>query len=89
MDIIGIANGDFVLGDTYFNEVEAILMSHPGSWIENPTMGVGLQDYVKSTGQGAKLYRSVRENLAMDGKGDALVQVVDANQGQVRIQRPI
>lgn len=84
-DITGIGNGDFIIGESYYQEVDFLLMSYPGHWIDAPTLGVGLPSYINSSGQAGAIFRAVKNNLEADGKGSAYVRVLDAQNAIVEV----
>jgi hypothetical protein len=62
-----IVNGDFVIGPSDMQHVEHILVAHPGEYKEHPQVGIGIERYLKSTGQQQNLKREIRIQLAFDG----------------------
>jgi hypothetical protein len=62
-----IANGDFVIGISDEMHIEDTIKSDVGHYKENPQDGVGIDRYVKSTGQEQILARSIKIQLENDG----------------------
>lgn len=75
-------NGDFLLGDPTYQNQELLLLSQKGEWKENPTIGVGISNYLLDEGK-ADLLRDIRiefnrdgmkvEKISMDAKGKLLI----------------
>lgn len=62
-----ISNGDFVVGISDEMHIEDTIKSDVGYWKENPQDGVGIDKYIKSTGQEQVLARSIKLQLENDG----------------------
>lgn len=65
-DLLIDENGDPVVGDAEQQQIELLLKSNPGDWKLNPTVGVGLINYMNSTDVG-KLPILIKKQLEMDG----------------------
>ncbi|MDN3621352.1 hypothetical protein QWY81_17930 [Polaribacter undariae] len=62
-----IANGDFVIGDSENQEIEALLVSMKGEFKEFPSVGADFQKLLKSrSGQTAAL-KEIKLQLRNDG----------------------
>lgn len=72
-----IENGDFVVGFADMQHVDHILKAHPGEYKEHPQIGVGVQKYLKTTGQEQKLKRELRIQLAYDGYNNPKISLSD------------
>lgn len=64
---LAIKNGDFAIGRSDQQHVEDIINSYPGWWKEYPQVGVGVMNYLNSSGQQQKLQRSIIIQLQADG----------------------
>ena len=62
-----IANGDFVVGISDEMHIQDTIISDLGWWKENPQDGVGIDKYMKSTGQEQVLAREIKIQLENDG----------------------
>lgn len=66
-DDLLIQNGDFVIGESEQQEVEAILRAYPGWYKQFPTVGVGIMDYLNGP-DFQKLQPKIQIQLQQDGK---------------------
>ena len=64
---LAIANGDFKVGKSDQQHVEDIIESYSGWWKEFPLLGVGVQNYLNSTGNNQQLARNIIVQLVSDG----------------------
>lgn len=62
-----IEDGDFVISDSIQQEILLLINTSVGSWKQSPLMGVGIQYYLRSAGQGQSLRRNINVNLEADG----------------------
>jgi|688.fasta_scaffold02285_44 hypothetical protein len=62
-----IINGDFSVQESDSQHIELIIDSWLGSWKQFPLCGVGIENYVKSSGQSLALKRSISVQLEADG----------------------
>jgi hypothetical protein len=63
-----IKDGDFVVGESDQQHVELLLSATKGSFLQYPTIGVGLANYVnKQDVDMAELRRAIEVNLKADG----------------------
>lgn len=60
------ANGDFKISESDQQDVVLIINTHVGHWKGSPTIGVGIKQYLASSGKGAELKRSIAVQLAAD-----------------------
>lgn len=67
-DDIEIENGDFAIGDTTEQEVEAIIRSYQGYWKQFPLIGCAAPSYLGSPGNCEPLRRQIQIQLQSDGK---------------------
>lgn len=63
-----IENGDFVIGDSIDQEVQAILELAQGELKEDPVLGVDLFRMIHSNATEAELKQRVKLHLERDGK---------------------
>ena len=69
-----IQNGDFVVGPSNNQHVADIIQSFVGSWKQNPILGVGMLQYLKS--QNAQVaVNSIKNQLQSDGFSVSAVNV--------------
>jgi hypothetical protein len=66
LDLI-IENGDFKLSLSDQQHILLILNTSVGNWKNAPLLGVGIQQYVSSSGQVDALKRAINIQLASDG----------------------
>jgi hypothetical protein len=73
---LSFENGDFKIGDSDQQHVILLINTYAGAWKQNPTCGVGIMQYLCSSGQGATLRRSIEVQLKADGYnvGDVTLQ---------------
>jgi hypothetical protein len=62
-----IPNGDFTTGPSDAQHIEDTINAFPGWWKENPADGVGIFQYINSSGQEQEIARSIAINLQSDG----------------------
>lgn len=62
-----IENGDFVIESSDAQHIEDIINSFPGFWKQFPSCGVGLQQYLNSTGTQQQLKNAISSQLKQDG----------------------
>lgn len=62
-----IQDGDLVVGDSSLLHSRDLIISHPGEWKQNPTIGVGIQDFTDDDDT-ETLLRRVRQELIKDGQ---------------------
>mgnify|MGYP001583607179 CR=1 FL=1 len=62
-----IDNDDFKLGESDAQHIEDTIRAHPGWWKENFTDGVGISDYLNSSGNQQQLARNIKIQLQSDG----------------------
>lgn len=62
-----IANGDFVIGDSESQDIELIITSQKGDWKENPLVGVGIGQLIKSRATETKIKKEIDQQLTNDG----------------------
>jgi hypothetical protein len=66
-DDLLIQGGDLVTGLSDEQHIADTIMSSPGWWKENPQDGVGITQYVNSTGREQEISRKIRLHLTSDG----------------------
>ncbi len=62
-----IVNGDFRVGDSDEQHIKDTIVAFSGWWKENASDGVGIDSFVKSTGQEQVVARLVKIQLENDG----------------------
>lgn len=62
-----IKNGDFYLADSDQQHVVLIINTFVGDWKQYPTLGVGIINYLASSGKSSELKRSISLQLTADG----------------------
>lgn len=62
-----IVNGDFNVKESDSQHIELIIDSWIGSWKQYPLCGVGIENYIKSSGQSLALKRNIAVQLEADG----------------------
>jgi hypothetical protein len=58
--------GDFVIGGSDTQHVADTINAFPGWWKENPADGVGVFQFINSTGQEQRLRRAIQIQLQSD-----------------------
>ncbi len=61
-----INKGDFPVNDSDQIHIEHILKSNKGYWFENPLLGVGIVNEIKSSTTRQRLKQDIRRNLVLD-----------------------
>lgn len=69
-----IANGDLVVADNLKQAQQLLLVTNKGEWKQNPTMGVGVSNYLE-TGATDRLSREIREQFSRDGMSVSSVRI--------------
>lgn len=59
--------GDFQIGLSDDQHIQDIIESFPGWWKEFPSIGVGILQYLNSSGQEQQIERSIKLQLTADG----------------------
>lgn len=62
-----IENGDFKIGNSDIQHIQLICITDLGHWKQSPLQGVGIHNYISSSGQQAALKRNISIQLAADG----------------------
>lgn len=62
-----IEDGDFIISNSDQQHIADTINAFPGWWKENPADGVGIFQYLESSGQEQAIERSVKINLQSDG----------------------
>lgn len=60
-------DGDFVISLSDQQHIADTINAFPGWWKENPADGVGIFQFLESSGQEQEIERSVKINLQSDG----------------------
>jgi hypothetical protein len=68
------ANGDFVVGDATEQNKVLLLISQMGEWKQNPTVGIGIQDFIEDDNLN-EMANAIRKGFANDGMKVGSVQV--------------
>ena len=63
-----IENGDFVIGDSEYQEIKSILQAVKNDYKMKPEIGVNLIEELNGSSSSTKLAQKIKLNLAMDGK---------------------
>jgi len=76
-----IENGDFKVSDSDMQHIQLICITNLGHWKQFPLLGVGIEQYIASSGQTDALKRAINVQLAADGYkvNDILVQGTNEN----------
>lgn len=59
--------GDFAIADSDKQHIIDILNAFPGWWKEFPSVGVGMQKYIDSSGKQQEIERAIKLQLQADG----------------------
>jgi hypothetical protein len=62
-----IDNGDFAIGESDEQHIVDTINAFPGWWKEDAPDGVGLLQYIRSSGKQQEIARSVKLQLQSDG----------------------
>lgn len=81
---LAVADGDFVIGPSAEQEAVLLLKSHKGAWRESPTVGMGIDYYLKKrVGQSPlitsrpQFIRDAKLTLEADGFRDPEITVTN------------
>lgn len=80
-----IKNGDILTGPSDAQHIEDTINAFPGWWKENPADGVGIFQYINSSGQEQQISRSIAINLQSDGYKATSPTVTVDNKGTLTI----
>lgn len=81
-----ITAGDYAVGESDQFHINDIILSVPGTWRENPQVGVALESYQSSAGQQQKLNRNILQQLEADGYVDVLTEyITEGNKFGVKV----
>lgn len=81
-DIV-LENGTLKTGVTDEQNAQLIILAEKGEFKEHPQLGVGISQFLKSTGREKELLRAIRVQLALDG---IKPQTIDYNDGKLNIE---
>ena len=62
-----IENGDFKVSDSDMQHIQLICITNLGHWKQFPLVGVGIEQYIASSGQTDALKRNINIQLSSDG----------------------
>jgi len=74
-------NGDLKLSNSDEQDCVLLINTAAGAWKQSPTIGVGIQAYLGSSGQTAALRKNIVEQLRLDGFSNIDVQLNDELNG--------
>lgn len=74
-----IENNDFVIGNSDDDHIVDIINSNQGDWKEYVLCGVGIDNYLNSSGLQLKLKQVILQQLAADGYSSISVVFNDGN----------
>ncbi|CAI9429696.1 DUF4313 domain-containing protein [Candidatus Ornithobacterium hominis] len=60
-------NGDFLIEESDMQHVEHIVIAQPGEYKQHPTLGFGVQNYLKTNTKPVRFKRDLRIQLNYDG----------------------
>jgi hypothetical protein len=78
-----IEDGDFVIVESDVQHVSDTIAAFPGWWKENPADGVGILQYLKSSGREQVISRSIKIQLTSDGYKVASPEISITSDGLV------
>lgn len=78
-----IKDGTLAIGETREQNAQLIITAEKGEFKEYPQLGVGISQFLKSTGREKELLRAIRVQLALDG---IKPQTIDYNDGKLNIE---
>lgn len=78
-------NGDIAIAESDVQHIEDTINAFPGWWKNNPADGVGIFQYVNSSGQEQTIKRSIMLNLQSDGYSVSN-PFVEVSNGTITIQ---
>lgn len=76
-DANGMIKQGLVIGDTDYQNIEAVMLSNKGDFKAQPILGVGAMRYLKSVGRANDLRREIAVQLESIGFGKTDVMVND------------
>lgn len=79
-------NGDIAIAESDVQHIDDTINAFPGWWKNNPADGVGIFQYVNSSGQEQTIKRSLIINLQSDGYLVTNPVVFTDNSGKIIIQ---
>ena len=78
-----IKDGTLAIGETREQNAQLIILAEKGEFKEHPQLGVGISQFLKSTGREKELLRTIRVQLALDG---IRPRTIDYNNGKLNIE---
>ena len=78
-----IKDGTLAIGETREQNAQLIILAEKGEFKEHPQLGVGISQFLKSTGREKELLRAIRVQLALDG---IRPRTIDYNNGKLNIE---
>jgi hypothetical protein len=73
---LDIKNGDFVMGDSTFQNQKLLFETTKGEWKQNPAVGIGAEDYVADD-ELVEFENEIRRQFVADGMDIAILQVLE------------
>jgi hypothetical protein len=71
------ANGDLVVGESDRQNVKLIVESQMGEWKEFPTVGFGIDNYLKKNRNDREFKRDLKVQLEQDGYKNTGIDLTD------------
>ena len=80
-----ITDGDFVIGDSDNDHIVDIINSNQGDWKEFILCGVGIDNYLNSSGMQLQLKKNIITQLGIDGYGSITVVFTGNDTSQFQV----
>lgn len=84
---ISIINGDFQIGESSQQEIEAVLISFKGEYKNTPLLGAEIKRMLKARNTRQGITREVNEQLKYDGFQNVDFKIQDAENFTINAQR--
>lgn len=78
-------NGDVVVSESDSQHIEDLITAHKGWYKEFPFLGVGLTDYLKSSGMQLELKMMIQQQLQADGFMVNQIEIGDLEKMEIYI----
>ena len=78
-DLAISASGDFELGYSDQQHVILLIESNKGTWKQFPTIGVGIEQYLGSSGTGLRIRNEINTSLKNDGYSNITVELAQVD----------
>jgi hypothetical protein len=78
-------NGELVIGEVDFQNIDFIIKANKGDFKESPLTGVGAEKYLKSVGKTEELKREIAVQLQAQGYKNPKIEITPIGELQIDV----